>query len=172
MELKFRTLKAEEIEVRVDTINEKYLTLLLYKTARTDAKILDETVGAMNWENEYKEVKGNMYCGITIHDRTNNTKVTKWNCGTESFAEAQKGEASDSMKRAGFTWGIGVELYTAPYIYIPSSKVKIEKNNKGKLTTYDKFKIEKIKINEDTKEIKGISILNKNDERVFVWQKK
>ena len=171
MELKFRTLKAEEIEVRVDTINEKYLTLLLYKTARTDAKILDETVGAMNWENEYAVIKGNMYCGITIHDRENNTKVTKWNCGTESFAEAEKGEASDSMKRAGFTWGIGVELYTAPQIKIDSSKVKITTNKNGKFTTYDKFKVEKIKINENTKEIEGISILNSVGNRVFVWQK-
>lgn len=171
MELKFRPLRENEIEVRVDTINEKGLSLLLYKTARTDAKILDETVGPMNWENEYKEIKGNMYCGISIHDRENAEFVTKWNCGTESYAEAQKGEASDAMKRAGFTWGIGVELYSSPYIYIPASKTEIKTNSKGKLTTYDKFFVEKIKTNEETREIEGLSIVNQDNKRVFVWQK-
>lgn len=90
MDLKFRTLKEDEIECRVQSSNDKGTVLLLYKTARTDSKLLDETVGAMNWENEYKEIKGNMYCGITIYDRETNTKVTKWNCGTESNTEKKK----------------------------------------------------------------------------------
>lgn len=171
MELKFRPLKENEIEVRVDTISEKGASLLLYKTARTDAKLLDETVGPMNWSNEYKEIKGNMYCGITIYDRENNIQITKWNCGTESFAEAQKGEASDAMKRSGFTWNIGVELYNSPFIYIPASKMKIYTNSKGKQATYDKFRVEKIKTNEETKEIEGLSIINQSNERVFAWKK-
>lgn len=170
MKINFRNLKEDEIEVRVSTINEKGASLLLYKTARVDSAILDETVGPMNWSNEYKEIKGNMYCGITIYDRENNTSVTKWNCGTESFSEAQKGEASDAFKRAGFTWGIGVELYNSPFIYIPANKMNITEV-KGKKTTYDKFTVEKIKTN-DKKEIEGLSIINQKGERVFLLKPK
>ena len=61
----FRDLKANEIECKVSTINEDGLTLLLYKTARTDMQLLDETVGPYNWKCDYKEIKNNMYCGIS-----------------------------------------------------------------------------------------------------------
>ena len=166
----FRKLRADEIQARVAQVTSKGCSLLLYKDARVDRAILDETVGAMNWENEYKEIKGNMYCGITIHDREKNISVTKWNCGVESFSEKEKGEASDSFKRAGFTWNIGVELYSSPNIYIKADKMEMHKDNKGKLATYDKFRVEKIKINEN-KEIEGVSIVNQKNERVFVWQK-
>ena len=47
-----------------------------------------------------------------------NCWVWKWDCGTESNTEKEKGEASDSFKRACVNWGIGRELYTAPQIWI------------------------------------------------------
>ena len=115
----FRLLKPDEIEVRVQTVKENGLVALLYKTARTDYALLDETYGAFNWENDYKEINGKMYCGIGIYDKETKEWIWKWNVGTESETEAEKGQASDAMKRAGFCWGIGTELYSSPFIWIP-----------------------------------------------------
>lgn len=172
--VQFRDLKSNEIDCRVSTFNENYLTILLYKDARVDQNILDETVGAENWQRDHKELKNNIYCGISIWDETKKQWITKWDCGKESFTEAEKGEASDSFKRAGFNWGIGRELYTAPYIFIPlkdkegkdNFEIK-EKNNKK--TTYTKFCVEAIQITD--KEITGLAIKNDKNKRVFVWKK-
>ena len=166
-----RLLKANEIECRIGTINEKGLTLLLYKDARCDMNILDETVGAENWERDHIELKGNIYCGVSIYDEEKKDWVTKWDAGKESNTEAEKGEASDSFKRACVNWGIGRELYTAPFIYISADSVKIEKNEKGKYYTYDKFQVEAIKYNEN-REIIALSILNKAKKRVFLVKPK
>ena len=38
MELAFRDLKADEIDVRISTVNSNYITLLLYKDARVGPK--------------------------------------------------------------------------------------------------------------------------------------
>ena len=164
---KFRTLRADEIECRVNQINEKGLSLLLYKDARCDMNILDETVGSTNWQREHKELKGNIYAGVSIYDETKKQWVIKWDAGKESNTESEKGEASDSFKRACVNWGIGRELYTAPFIYIPADKCKITKNQKGKHITYDKFRVEAIKYN-DKREIIALSIKNQNNIRVFL----
>ena len=116
MDLKFRGLYPDEIEIRVGTVSQRGATLLLYKNARVDMALLDQVVGPMNWQRDHKEVKGNMYCGIGIEG--DDGWVWKWDCGTESNTEAEKGESSDSFKRAGFNWGLGRELYTAPLIFI------------------------------------------------------
>ena len=116
MDLKFRGLYPDEIEIRVGTVSQRGASLLLYKNARVDMALLDQVVGPMNWQRDHKEVKGNMYCGIGITD--GHDWVWKWDCGTESNTEAEKGESSDSFKRAGFNWGLGRELYTAPLIFI------------------------------------------------------
>lgn len=110
-----RALRPDEIEVRVGQVFEKGVSMLLYKNARTDMAILDEVYGANMWQCDYKEVKGNLYCGIAVWDTD---WVWKWDCGTESNTEKEKGEASDAFKRAGFRWGIGRELYTAPFIWL------------------------------------------------------
>lgn len=113
-----RALKAEEIDVRVGQVGDGYATLLLYKDARVDRQILDETYGQFGWQCDYKEIKGNMYCGIGVWDADNKQWVWKWDCGTESNTEKEKGEASDAYKRAGFRWSIGIELYNSPRIYV------------------------------------------------------
>lgn len=174
MENMFRDLKADEIDCRVSTFDEKYISLLLYKDARVDQNILDETVTPFKWQREHKELKGNVYCGISIYDDDRKQWVTKWDCGKESFTEAEKGEASDSFKRAGFNWGIGRELYTAPKIIIwakdkegnPNFEIR-EKGNKK--TTYTKFYVEAIQIT--NKEITGLAIKNDKNKRVFVYKK-
>lgn len=169
MEYMFRDLRADEIECKVAIIKEKGLSLLLYKTARTDMQLLDETVGAYQWKCDYKEVKGNMYCGISIYHANINEWVTKWDCGVESaFGDKEKGEASDAFKRAGFKWGIGVELYTSPFIYIPAERCEIRQDN-GKYTTLDKFYVEVIEIKD--KEIIALAIKNQKGIRVFSWRK-
>ena len=114
-----RPLRADEIEVRIGTVGAKGVTLLLYKDARVDRAILDEVYGEMNWQDTYKEVKGNLFCAIGVWDEKKAQWVWKEDCGTESFSEKEKGEASDAFKRAGFRWGIGIELYTSPFIFLP-----------------------------------------------------
>lgn len=166
----FRLLKENEIECKVSTVKEDGLQLLLYKTARTDMDLLDETLLPMNWECDYKEIKGNMYCGITLIDEKGN-KITKWDCGTESvFGDKEKGEASDAFKRAGFKWGIGRELYTAPFIWINVNMFNL-KLVKGKFATYDKFEVIKIGYNE-TKEINELQIKNITKDKIVYDMKK
>lgn len=118
MERLFRLLNADEIECRVQSSKEKGSILLLYKNARCDMNILDETVGAMCWQRDHKELNGAMYAGVGIYDNTRDEFVWKWDCGAESNTDAQKGAASDSFKRACVNWGIGRELYTAPFIWV------------------------------------------------------
>lgn len=116
MKYMFRTLKADEIDVRISQIEKNWCTLLLYKDARVDQDILDETVGAMNWQRHH--TRDNANCIVSIWDDEKKQWIEKEDTGTESFTEAEKGLASDSFKRACFNWGIGRELYTAPSIFI------------------------------------------------------
>ena len=168
---KFRDLRADEIECRVQQVKENGLVLLLYKDARVDMNILDETVGSALWQREHYECKGNLFCrvGIYIERAVNPEWVLKSDCGVESNTEAQKGEASDSFKRACFNWGIGRELYTAPFTWIPADKCNIKQNG-NKYMCYDKFAVEKIIIQD--KQIVALAIWNATKNcRAFVWQK-
>lgn len=172
MENMFRDLKENEIDCRISQINEKGLSLLLYKDARVDMDILDETVGAMNWKRTH--TRDNANCIIEIWDENKKQWISKEDTGTESFTEKEKGLASDSFKRAGFNWGIGRELYTAPFIYIPLKDAKEELNfnlttKKDKYTTYTKFYVEAIQITD--KVITGLAIKNNQGKRVFVYKK-
>lgn len=155
---KFRLLRADEIECRVSSCNDKGVSLLLYKTARTDANLLDETVGSENWENDFKVVDGVLYGGIGIYDQTMDRWVWKWDAGTESNTEAEKGRASDAFKRAGFKHGIGRELYTSPFIWIPAANCEITERN-GRKTCYDRFRVVEIGYN-DKNEVNRLLICN------------
>lgn len=137
----FRDLMPNEVEARVATCSAKGASLLLYKTARTDYALLDETVGPERWQCSYFEVKGNLFCDLSI--KFDDGWVTKSNCGTESNMEAQKGEASDAMKRAGFAWGIGRELYTAPFIWVPADRLdKLSQSQRtNKWQCLDRFEV-------------------------------
>ena len=114
----FRQLKADEIECRIGSVGTKGFTMLLYKDARCDMNILDETFTPFGWQREHKEIKGTVYCGVAIYNKEADRWVWKWDAGSESYTEKEKGEASDSFKRACVNWGIGRELYTAPLIFI------------------------------------------------------
>lgn len=141
MELKFRRLKANEIECRVATVRENGVSVLLYKDARVDQNILDETVGPMNWQREH--CRDNANCIVSIWDEQKGQWVRKEDTGTESYTEKEKGLASDSFKRACFNWGIGRELYTAPFIWIGADKCKINPKNQG-FTCNDRFEVSDI----------------------------
>ena len=145
----FRALNADEIECRINQISPKRLTLLLYKTARTDADILDETVGSDKWENDFKVVNGVLYGGLGVD--YGNGLVWKWDAGTESNMEAEKGRASDAFKRAGFKHGIGRELYSAPTIVIYANAPGVEIKTDGKAVCYNKFEVTHIAYNDQGK---------------------
>lgn len=167
--MKFRDLTAKEIECRVQSCKENGLVLLLYKDARCDMNILDETVGPENWQNKFYEHKGILFCSLGINTNYNipdapDRWVWKDDAGVESNTEAEKGNASDARKRAGVAFGLGRELYTAPFIWVGADKCNI---TNGKC--YDKFEVEKIII--ENKRITALAIWNKSKKcRAFVWQ--
>ena len=155
MELKFRKLRAEEIECRVATVKDgKGFSLLLYKDARCDMNILDETVGVLNWQR--KHLRDNQNCIVSIYDEDKKMWIEKEDTGTESYTEKEKGLASDSFKRACFNFGIGRELYTAPFIWISESKdnTKYAKYDVMSIDYDERGNISKLAIaNEKTKEV-------------------
>lgn len=151
MEHLFRTLKANEVECRVSTVKENGLSLLLYKDARCDMNILDETLTPYGWQRRHS--RDNANCTISIWDKEKKQWIEKEDTGTESYTEKEKGLASDSFKRAGFNLGIGRELYTAPFIWITDAKIvdSGRKDSRGKTiyTTYDRFYVGGIKCNKN-----------------------
>lgn len=160
-------LKPSDIDVRVATVSDKGCSLLLYKDARVDMRILDEMYGVLGWQRKHDVVNGNLFCTVDIWDDDKKQWVSKQDVGTESFTEKEKGQASDSFKRACFNIGIGRELYTAPFIWISAMDVALTEKN-GKVSTYDKFEVEAIKYNE-LREIVALSIKNsKSKKRVFL----
>ena len=150
--MNFRELRADEIEVRVAMARSNGVSLLLYKDSRCDMRILDETVKPENWQKEFYECKGTLFCRVGIRVRrefkTTIAPYDEWiwktDAGEPSNMSAQKGEASDAFKRACFNWGIGRELYTAPFIWINEKQARI-KNQNGRYICNDKFKVSNIK---------------------------
>lgn len=112
----FRELRADEIEVRVGTVGQAGATLLLYKDARADMNILDDA--GVKWQRKHDVVNGNLFCTVSIWDSEINEWISRQDVGTESMTEKEKGQASDSFKRACTNWGIGRELYSSPFIHV------------------------------------------------------
>lgn len=169
--LVFRPLKETEIDVRVQSVTEKGCILLLYKDARCDMNILDETVGPMNWKREHTRENAN--CIVSLWDEEKYQWVSKEDTGTESNTEKEKGQASDSFKRACFNWGIGRELYTSPFIWVKAEDCKIypiKVNGKDIWKCNDKFFVEAIKYDEN-KNIIALAIKNTaSKKRVFLMK--
>lgn len=148
----FRALRPDEVECRIGTVSKqgKGLSLLLYKDARCDARILDETVGPENWQCEFYECKGTLFCKVGIlvdRDEQFHEWVWKDDAGSPSDMEAKKGEASDAFKRACFKWCIGRELYTAPFIWVNASDCNMVDRN-GKWQCYDTFSVTEMTVEE------------------------
>lgn len=161
-ELKFRTLRANEIDCRIARINRNGLQLLLYKDARCDMNILDETVGPMNWQRTHS--RDNANCTVSIWDVEKAAWISKEDTGTESNTEKEKGLASDSFKRACFNWGIGRELYTAPFIWITATDAKIESDN-TRCKCNDRFSVSGIEYDQ-CRQISWLEITNDTKRKV------
>lgn len=162
-----RKLYASEIECRVAQCGQSqygtWCTLLLYKDARVDMRILDEVYGPLNWQREHTMIGDRLYCTISIFDEQKGVWVKKQDVGTESNAEPEKGQASDAFKRAGFNVGIGRELYTAPVIRfnLNEGEYRVDKDSKGKdrVSTYAKFDVKEITYDGDGS-IKSVVIVD------------
>lgn len=173
--LKFRELKENEIDVRVAQCGDGWAQLLLYKDARVDMAILDETVGTENWSREHYECKGNLFCRVGINVNYNKPEleerwVFKSDCGSESNTEKEKGESSDSFKRACVNFGIGRELYTRIPIFV---NVQTKPNGKGGFMIADRkerFTVKTITINKASDKILYLEIMNKNGQVIFKWR--
>lgn len=160
--MKFRDLKPDEIDCRIARVTDKAVMLLLYKDARVDMNILDETVGPLNWQRKHEVIGGNLFCSVGIYDPDKKEWIWKQDVGVESYTEKEKGQASDAFKRACFNIGIGRELYTAPTIWVYQGNFN---NKDGKC--YDKFKVKDIQITD--KKITALTIINENKNNAEVY---
>ena len=174
--MEIRKLQENEIEVKVKKVTGKGCLLLLYKTARTDMQLLDETFGSHHWQCDYKTINGTLYCGIGVYDNTMKEWVWKWDCGIESRADEdgneKKGEASDAFKRAGFKWGIGRELYTAPFIWanVPTKNIGKETEKWVLVNQFQKFIVDTIEYNNDG-EIRYLLIVDEKGNKIYSGRK-
>lgn len=169
--LEFPLLTADQIEVKVKKVTDKGAILLLYKTARVDMELLDAVLGPMNWQVDYREIKGNLYCGIGVTEDGEHW-IWKWDCGIESRADGdgneKKGEASDAFKRAGFKWGVGRELYTSPFTFAKVDTV--ESNNGRGYELKDKFaRFSVAAIGYDGRTINKLIITDNKGKEVFSY---
>ena len=160
-----RLLRADEIECRVATVNAKGLSLLLYKDARVDQTLLDETFGPFRWKRSHQCIDGNLYCTVEVYDKELGLWIGKQDVGAVGFTEKEKSQASDSFKRACFNWGIGRELYTAPFIWIPSEKTDIQKKV-DKFYCNDRFTVKSIGYSNDRK-ISALLVVNGKGQPVY-----
>lgn len=155
--MEFRKLKANEIDCRVGNVSKSGsgYSLLLYKDARVDMSILDETFGWDGWQREHEFKDGKLYCKVKIWSDRLNQWIVKEDVGTESYTEKEKGQASDSFKRACVNIGIGRELYTAPFIWIQGGDPK-----------KDKWEVQEITYNE-VGEIKSLKLIEQKSKKTW-----
>lgn len=172
----FRKLYASEIECRVATVKQPTsngngvsgggCSILLYKDARVDMRLLDERFGCMGWKREHQTIDGRLYCTISVYDEKSGQWVSKQDVGVESYTEKEKGQASDSFKRAGFNWGIGRELYTAPFIWIVPKEGEWRKANQG-MTPNVNLRVDVIEYEGDS--ISYLKLVDRDDVKRFEW---
>ena len=157
-----RLLTKDDIDVRVaQTTNydgKVKVSLLLYKDARVDMKILDELYTPMGWKRTHRLIGDRLYCLVEIWDKEKKEWVGKEDVGTESNTEAEKGQASDSFKRACFNWGIGRELYTAPKITVELNEKEYTRDNNSKIRVFASFSVKSIGYDEKTRTISSLEI--------------
>lgn len=158
-------LRACDVELRAAQTRKNsygaYITLLVYKDARVDMRILDKVFGPLNWQRHHKEINGRLYCTISVWDDEHARWIEKEDVGTESNTEVVKGESSDSFKRAGFCWGIGRELYDAPNISFKLMDDEYTDKN-GKIACYAKFRVAEMEYDRERGEFIKFTVVDKN----------
>lgn len=172
--MKFRALTADDVEVRIATVKKSGVSLLLYKDARVDQNILDDTVGTDNWQKKYEIIGGNLFCSVGIRTLHEDSQEREWiwkqDVGVESYTEKEKGQASDAFKRACFCWGIGRELYTAPFIWISADKVEIKDAGKDTYKCYERFAVRSMTVSDG--KITALNVINSKGIEVFSYGKR
>lgn len=167
--MEVRRLQAKEISCRVQQVDENGLSILLYITSRAAMNLLDDTFGTLMWKRESKEVNGEERCVVSVYNKEIKEWISRDDVGTASYTEKEKGRASDAFKRACVNFGIGRELYSAPYIRITNAQATIRKRkDKDSWYTYDKFAVKSITYNKRG-EIDSLEIINisQNNEVVY-----
>lgn len=107
--------------------NKAQAQCVAYIDARDVMNLLDEVCGAELWQSDFKDIGGQTFAGIGIKTDLGGW-VWKWDTGSESAIEKEKGQASDSLKRAAVQWGIGRFLYDMPIKYVEANEVKTSSN--------------------------------------------
>lgn len=160
-----RLLSKEDIEVRVaQTLagnNKVRVNLLLYKNARVDMKIMDELFTPMGWKRTHKLIGDRLYCCVEVYNPETKEWICKEDVGVESNTEAEKGQASDSFKRACVNWGIGRELYTAPKISIELNENEYTKDQNSRIKVWAYFSVKSIGYDSKTRTITSLEIQDK-----------
>lgn len=173
---KVRLLRAEEIDCRAQQTKKDGCSLLLYKDARCDMAILDETYGEMNWQRSHEFKNGKCYCTISVWDDAKKEWIRKEDVGVPSNTEGEKGEASDSFKRAAVNFGIGRELYSAPFIWVKLAdgettlNTKTNKTNKYQVAPSLSFRVAEIGYNEQ-REIDHLVIVDNKGNARYTYGK-
>lgn len=165
--LGFRPLYADEIDCRVGTVTDKGCSLLMYKDARVDMRLLDEVVGCTNWKREHELINGNLFCTVSIWDEVKGAWISKQDVGVESNTEKEKGQASDAFKRACFNWGIGRELYTCPFVWITLSQEEWKFGTNGKKIPKTRFKVTDIEYQDGV--VSYLRIIDDKNVQRFVY---
>ena len=161
-----RLLSKEDIDVRVAQTNiynnngqqVVKVNLLLYKNARVDMKILDELFTPFGWKRTHRLIGDRLYCQVEVWDAEKKEWICKEDVGVESNTEAEKGQASDSFKRACVNWGIGRELYTAPRISIELNDKEYTRDQQGKIRIWASFSVKSIDYDTKTRTITSLEI--------------
>ena len=174
-DIKIRALRADEIECKVAQVIDGKVQLLLYKDARCDYRILDETFGTLGWSDCYSRIGDVLFCSIMVYDEDTGMWIQKQNCGVESaFGDKEKGEASDACKRACFNLGIGRELYTKIPIWINTETVPAGTKGDKKFyklkNPFQSWYVSYIETDNEKEKIMYIEISdNKTKQVVFKW---
>lgn len=164
-------LKITEIDFRVQSVSKNgQMRVLAYKDARADIHRLNDVCGPLGWKREH--TRDNQNCIVSLWDSANMHWVSKEDTGTESNTEKKKGLASDSFKRACFNWGIGIELYDYPEIWIKLDPSEFDVDgNKGRLTNGFMMKSWRWYSEINNGEVTLLACKDKNNKVRFEWRK-
>lgn len=177
----FRTLTKDDVELRAARIYYKgnegvHCKMLVYKDARVDRSVLNESVGKFGWQSEFVLINGNLFCKVSIKN-PEGIWISKMDVGTESNTEKEKGQASDAFKRACFAWGIGEELYTAPDIDFPLLETEYKQDGADKYgkpiyKSFSTFSVSRMDVDEKTRKITAIDVVDSNGHKRYHWTSK
>jgi len=99
--------------------------VLAYIDARDVMQRLDKVIGPFGWQCTYPH-EG--CCELSLWVEDMGKWVIKANCAGTTQVEAEKGQASDSFKRAAVLWGIGRYLYYLDSPWVPLENGYLPRN--------------------------------------------